>query len=69
MAEISLVLFLTVEFEGELSFAVETQESKGHILDVPASGRLLAAVCEAVGQLPVGAGVSVTDEATDDGSL
>jgi len=69
MAEISLVLFLTVELEGELSFAVETQESEGLILDVPASGRLLEAVCEAVGQLSPGAGADVTDEATTNGSL
>ena len=69
MAEISLVLFLTVEVEGELRFMVETQESKGHILDVPASGRLLEAVCEAVGQLSPGADADVTDEATTDGSL
>lgn len=62
MAEISLVLFLTVEVEGELRFMVETQESTGHILEPKASGRLLEAVCEAVGQLspppPVDDGVS-----------
>jgi hypothetical protein len=71
MAEISLVLFLTIEVEGELRFMVETQESKGHILDTEASGRLLEAVCNAVGQLPPWPSwppVDV-DSVSDDGGL
>jgi len=61
MAEVNLVLFLTVDVgDHPLGLMIETQE-KGIILDAEATDRLLDAVRDVVQSMPDGASVTSGD--------